>query len=613
MALATLPRVLSPTENLSLPVTIFAMEDKVKTVKVQVAETSGLVNIIGEKTKTVTFDRPGEKVVYFDLDVKENIGAAQFKVTVSGNGELATHEIEMAVDNPNPYISNFLDKVLQPGDTWTSSFEPEGMYGTNTGILEVSNIPPIDLGRRLGYLLRYPHGCIEQTTSSGFPQLYVSQLMETSESQNVKVEQNIKATIQRLRQFQVSNGAFGYWPGDANVNMWGTNYAGHFLLEAQAKGYVLPVGMMDHWKQYQKGQAAKWRNGESSHNSDLTQAYRLYTLALAGVPEIGAMNRMRENKSISNRAKWRLAAAYALTGRIEVAEDLVNNLTTEVKKYRELTYTYGSDLRDQAMILETLVNMKDYDRASRVAKNVSKGLSERTWYSTQTVAYSLLAIGKLVGNSSVKKSYKFAYQLGNQAMQNAGSNTPMMNIAIPVDQLTDNSISLTNNSEGLLYINLVTTGQPLIGKETSASEDLKMKVEYLTLNGETLVPDRIPQGTDFVAQVTVTNPGSRGIRYDEMALTQVFPSGWEILNTRLSNIDRFKDATVPEYQDIRDDRVYSYFDIGRRKTHTYVVQLNAAYQGKYYLPAVACEAMYDNTIYAREPGQWVEVVAPVGL
>ena len=102
MALATLPRVLSPTENLSLPVTVFAMEDKIKSVQVQVAETTGLVNIIGEKTKTVTFDKPGEKIVYFDLDVSQNIGAAQFKVTVSGNGELATHDIEMAVDNPNP-------------------------------------------------------------------------------------------------------------------------------------------------------------------------------------------------------------------------------------------------------------------------------------------------------------------------------------------------------------------------------------------------------------------------------------------------------------------------------------------------------------------------------
>lgn len=613
MALATLPRVLSPTENLSLPVTVFAMEDKIKTVQVQVKETTGLVNIIGETSKTVTFDKPGEQIVYFDLDVSQNIGAAQFKVTVSGNGELATHDIEMAVDNPNPFVSDTQEKVIQPGDTWSTTYEAIGMYGTNTGILEVSNIPPIDLGKRLNYLLRYPHGCIEQTTSSGFPQLYVGKLMEIDKEQESRITQNITATINRLKQFQISNGAFGYWAGDTDGSPWGTNYAGHFLLEAQAKGYSLPSGMLDNWKRYQKRQANNWNKGDSRYNTDLTQAYRLYTLALAGAAEMGAMNRLRENNKISAQAKWRLAAAYAQTGRVEVAEELINALSTTVKDYRELSYTYGSGLRDEAMILETLVAIKDYERAGKVARSISKQLSSGRWYGTQTVAYSLLSIGKLVGNTAVGKSYAFTYQTGNQAAQDAGSTTPIMNLDIPVDGNPNKSLTITNNSEGILYATLILNGQPMIGEETAANEDLNMEVQYLTLGGETLDPERIPQGTDFVAQVTVANPGNRGISYEEMALTQVFPSGWEIMNTRMTNIDRFKNAAIPEYQDIRDDRVHTYFDIGRKKKQTYVVQLNAAYQGKYYLPAVSCSAMYDNTIYARETGQWVEVVAPLGI
>ena len=98
------------------------------------------------------------------------------------------------------------------------------------------------------------------------------------------------------------------------------------------------------------------------------------------------------------------------------------------------------------------------------------------------------------------------------------------------------------------------------------------------------------------------------MRYEEMALTQIFPSGWEILNTRMTNVERFANSNKPEYQDIRDDRVYSYFDINRKAKHTYTIQLNAAYEGRYYLPTVNCEAMYDNTIQARQPGEWVEVV-----
>ena len=160
----------------------------------------------------------------------------------------------------------------------------------------------------------------------------------------------------------------------------------------------------------------------------------------------------------------------------------------------------------------------------------------------------------------------------------------------------------------MLYAKLISTGQPLIGDQVSTAENLKISVNYLDSEGKKLDPSRLPQGTDFVAQVKVTNPGSKGIRYEEMALTQVFPSGWEILNTRMTNIERFADAAEPEYQDIRDDRVYSYFDINRKTTQTYTIQLNAAYEGRYYLPTVSCEAMYDNTISARQPGQWVEVI-----
>jgi uncharacterized protein YfaS (alpha-2-macroglobulin family) len=118
----------------------------------------------------------------------------------------------------------------------------------------------------------------------------------------------------------------------------------------------------------------------------------------------------------------------------------------------------------------------------------------------------------------------------------------------------------------------------------------------------------LEQGTDFIAEVTVHNPGTKGMTYEEMALTQIFPSGWEILNTRMSNFTNLNNATRPEYQDIRDDRVYTYFDIKNGSRHVYRIHLNAAYEGRYYLPTVSCEAMYDNTINARVPGEWVEVV-----
>jgi uncharacterized protein YfaS (alpha-2-macroglobulin family) len=131
-------------------------------------------------------------------------------------------------------------------------------------------------------------------------------------------------------------------------------------------------------------------------------------------------------------------------------------------------------------------------------------------------------------------------------------------------------------------------------------------VSYIGLDGNPLDMESLPQGTDFVAKVSIRNPGIRG-RYDHMTLSQVFPGGWEILNTRmLDNEGSFKPSAF-QYQDIRDDRVYTHFDIREGETRTYYVMLNAAYKGKYFLPGVYCEAMYDHTISAGVRGKWVEV------
>jgi hypothetical protein len=55
--------------------------------------------------------------------------------------------------------------------------------------------------------------------------------------------------------------------------------------------------------------------------------------------------------------------------------------------------------------------------------------------------------------------------------------------------------------------------------------------------------------------------------------------------------------------------VYTYFDLPTQKDkRVYRIYLNAAYAGRYYLPAVNCQAMYDSRIRAGAPGKWVEVI-----
>jgi alpha-2-macroglobulin len=605
MVLGTLPRVLSPGESVKLPVTVFAMENSIRNVNVKI-ETNGLLSINGSNSQSITFSKTGDKIVDFDLTVPENIGVAKVKIIATSGKETATQEIELDVRNPNPYVTDVYAAVIEKGQSWSQAANAIGMTGTNTGILEVSNIPPINLGERLHYLIQYPHGCIEQTISAGFPQLYVNALMDLDEKTKAKVDDNIQATLEKLKAFQTTSGGFGYWAGDSEASDWGTTYAGHFMIEAQKQGFSLPPSMLDKWKKYQRKIAKTWTGSADYYNTDLDQAYRLYTLAIADVPEWGTMNRLKERPNLSDAARWRLAAAYAIAGKKAVAQSLIKSLNTNIKPYRELAYTYGSDVRDQAMILETLTAMGERTKAGTILKKVAASLSKDEWYSTQTTAYALLAIGKFVGTDKPNNKFTFTYSIGGKSTNATSKNAVVQKEFKPGKTA---KVNIKNTSGGILFARVILQGQPTTGDQTNSASNLKLAINYKSLDGKPIDVSNIIQGSDFIAEVTVTNPGQMG-NYSEMSLTQIFPSGWEIHNTRMDNVATYSNTNIPEYQDIRDDRVYSYFDIFASKTQTYRIQLNAAYQGRFYLPTVYCEAMYDNNINARQAGRWVSVVSP---
>ena len=172
------------------------------------------------------------------------------------------------------------------------------------------------------------------------------------------------------------------------------------------------------------------------------------------------------------------------------------------------------------------------------------------------------------------------------------------------------NVVITNKGSNVLYVRLVTQGQPLAGdslKITNKPAVLIMNVSYVTQNGTAIDINKLTQGTDFVAKVVITNPGKRGY-YSQMALSQIFASGWEILNARMFDGEGAFKSSASTYQDIRDDRVYTYFNIGPNQTYTYYIQLNASYLGRFFLPGTYCEAMYDNNIAAGVNGKWVEVI-----
>lgn len=610
MVLATLPRVLGPGETVQLPVDVFAMEDRIRNVKVSIV-TNDMLVASGEKTKNIVFTKNGDEVVNFTLDVPQRTGIASVKVIAECGSERSEQVIELQVRAPNPKVHVTKEYTLESGKTLTADYIKKGLPGTNNLKVEVSRIPSLGLDNRLDYLIMYPHGCVEQTTSSVFPQLFVQKLLDLDNTRKDEVTANIKAGIKRLQRFQTGSGGFSYWPGESYVSEWGTNYAGHFLVEAEKNGYNVSKTMLQRMLTYQSNKAKAWDINSEGFSSEyrndsrqLTQAYRLYILALAGKPELGAMNRLREEKDLSIAAAWRLSAAYQLIGQHEVAVKLTNSLSTSVNTYRELSYGYGSDFRDKCMILESLSLLGDNQKSQPLATWIVQRFSEDAWMSTQEAAYGLIAISTYYGGSGSPGELNFSTALDGQKEVVTKSSNKVKVLTYNDDKLGKKGrLVLKNQGKLKLYVRVVNEGIPLVGDTSTTNKNVNMSIRYLDLKGQSLDIGKLRQGTDFVAEVTLTNPKTYTLK--EMALTQIFASGWEIRNDRLLGYEM---ESGLRYKDYKDDRVYTYYDLHPNQTLVIKVRLNATYLGKYYLPSLYTEAMYDKSIYAQSPGQWVEVV-----
>jgi len=602
MLLATLPRVLNPVDKIKLPVTLFVMDKKIKDVDVDINISDNL-KIVGNSKQTVHFNSTGEKIAEFELEVTDKIGKGVIGIHAGANGEKASFETDIDIRVPNPPITNISEQFVEEGESKIIDIKNIGIEGTNSAMMELSVLPAINLSKRLSYLIDYPHGCLEQTVSGAFPQLFLSKLTNLTAEQKRETMDNINACISRLMSFQTVDGGFTYWSGGRYINEWANVYAGHFLITAEKEGYSVPATMKRKWLRFQKTMANNWNDYSKYYNSELVQAYRLYVLALAGEENIGAMNRMREKENTPHIAIWRLASAYAVAGRTKVADKLINNLSINIADYKEWGNTFGSSLRDKSMILESLILMGKKADAFKLVMDVSKRLGSNEWLSTQTIAYSLCSICNYADEYNKGESYIKCNYIINGNKNSVLSKVSVLTTVIDINSLKLANIKIENIGENSLFVRVINKGIPLKYEETHASDKLKMTIVYRDSNGKIINPENIKQGTDFVAEINVRN-SSYSDNYENLALTCMFPTGWEIANTRLFD---GKQTNKANYIDIRDDRVNFYFSLRNKKSTYFKVNLNASYKGEYYMPAITCEAMYDNDIRAVVAGKKVIV------
>jgi len=601
MVLTTLPRVLGPNEDVLMPVNVFVMDKTLRNVKVEV-KSSELLQLQESASKNVTFKDVGDELVYFRMKTKKQTGNVKVVITATSGKETSTETIDIEIRNPNPRLTVFESYVVKPGENRDIAYEFSDEQPDNQVKMEYARIPSVNLSSSLQYLIGYPHGCSEQSTSKAFPQLFLHNFANLNSIQKQEVQNNVNAVIKKLYTMQTADGGISYWSGSSQADDWVTSYVGHFMAAAKDQGYHVSNSFINNWKRYQKRRVSNWNSG--NHTDELLQTYRLYSLAMMGDPDLSAMNKLRERQNLSHLARWQLASTYAICGRKDVAKQIVNNQRTQVANYSAFNPHFGSRVRDEAIILETCILLDDMEQALTIARRMSEYLNGNS-YSTQTLAWALLAMARFADKSGKGDlSFTTSY-LGK-------TNKVETKNPVHMEDLTDlrksGRINVTNNGSGNIYIGRTMVSTPLEDRSPAVSNNLRIQAEYTDLNGQRMNVNKLDQGTDFNISISVTNT-SGSTTYTNLALTHILPSGWEIFNTRLGNDGDTRDS--PEgitYQDIRDDRVLSYFDLAPGRTKAVTIRVQAAYLGRFFMPAIACYAMYDNTVYARTTGSWVEVV-----
>ncbi|PLX16238.1 MAG: hypothetical protein C0599_15685, partial [Salinivirgaceae bacterium] len=602
MVMATAPRKLVMNDKFIVPVNIFRDQSSSGSVSVEFKFDNNIK--VENPTRKISFGAgQEEQMIFFECTAGKNTGHTNFSVHAMDGSYTAKEALFIEIYNPTPTIYNVDYVQLKDNEKRSIEVNPIGTPSTNKLTAEIATMPPFNAHKHFSYLLNYPHGCIEQTVSGVLGLINAAKIMQIGENDKKRMDEKIDFALKKLKKFQHSSGGFGYWPGSSNVNEWGTNYGGHFMIVAEKAGYKIDQAVYNKWLRYQKTMAKNWvDNGTTSR---FNQAYRLYTLALAGKSQKGAMNRLRGITDLHSATKWRLAAAYAVDGRKKAAEKLINSLSA-TKELATVQYTYGSPLRDQAMVLQTLDYLDKNTEAFNLITEMSEKMIDNTWYSTQTRAWVLYAIADYYSKRDVAREINVSYHINNGKDNEVSTNMHMIQVDLPLEFSLSQNIEFTNKSGGETFLQLINEGKPLPKELEGASSNLNINVTYMDFDRNTINISNLDQTTDFIAKITVSHPGIRN-SYTDLALTFTAPGGWEIVNTRFTEFGGSINESTYTFRDFRDTQVMTYFYLRKGETKTFYIKLNATYPGTYYFSPVIVEAMYDHMINARTKSQFVDI------
>ncbi len=601
-----LPRFLSPGDKMDVPVMLTNTTAKEVKCKASLS-VAGPLKVEGENSQSVNIAANRELEVLFRVDALNDIGAGSITVEAAALGEKFVNKTDISVRPASPLQKRSGGGQLQAGKTTKINIDVKDFIETSIdGKVILSKNPLVQYSKNLDYLVRYPYGCIEQTVSSAFPQLYFGDLIGTiytNEKAKVDAIKNVQAALDRIKLMQLYNGGLTYWPGGGQETWWGSVYAAHFAVEAKKAGFEVDDAFLNSLLKYLKKSLEKkelityyFNFNQRKQIAPQEAIYSLYVLSLAGEKPTALLNYYRSRtEQMSLDSKYMLAAAYVLTGDIKKAREVVPNAFEGEKSNTSFGGSFYSYVRDEALALNVLLDIDpENNQIAIMAKHVGENLMNRYYLNTQERTFSLLALGK-ISRKAAGSDIKATVKSGSKDIASFNNK----DIVLDLGKIGTKELTLTAEGTGYLYYYWESEGISADGSYLEEDSYLKVRRTLYNRNGAAISNYQLKQNDLILVEVSITGLTTNYV--ENVAISDILPACFEIENPRLTALPPGMDfpqrRSYPEYMDIRDDRINFFVSTGNYVNYYYYL-VRVVSPGTYKMGPVGADAMYNGEYHS---------------
>ncbi|MDT8325415.1 MAG: hypothetical protein RRA94_14980, partial [Bacteroidota bacterium] len=569
--------------------------------------TEGPLSIASAASRSVQVPAQGTAQLQFRVRASDIPGVASLTMKASGAGS-ATEHVSLSVRPRVPFAVESRSGTLKHGSEMALPAADDYLRGTRSVRLTVSPFPAVRFSRQLRQLVGYPHGCIEQTVSRAFPQLYLEEVLKLAAPEQYR-RQNpayyVNEAIRKVESMQLYDGSLAYWPGGQQRSWWGSVYAAHFLLEARKAKYRVNDKSLRRLLRFIGKEARKRETYDYVHVRGTGRTvelkarkeilYSLYVLAAAGKADLSSMNYYSGRPHLLTRdTRYLLAGAYGLAGKWSTYHKTLPEMFRAELPVRETGGSFDSELRANAIMLNVLLEV---DPGNRQIPDILRWIANRAenMHSTQETAFVMLALGKAARRSASSDMTVSVFVDGRKrATYDGGS------LRLDEKDIGSGRVTLKATGSGEVYFFWSAEGVKRDGRIVEEDANMRVRRSYHDYRtGRPVDPSQFRQGQLLVCRIALSGEG-RSV--ENVAVTDMLPAGCEIENARL-RASTALGWTVPfpldvEYIDIRDDRVILFTSLDGAKTREYLYMLRVVNAGRFALPPIAAEAMYDPAIHS---------------